>query len=100
MAEQVQQDKTLHLEADVRIDQDLQPVERAGSRWFQVAVRDGKAVLHNLRRRALPEFIELVCRQVADTLLAWFANGDQFTDGDVHLSIFLNRSTGDNRRAS
>ena len=47
MAEQVQKQKALHLESDVRIEHDAQAVEDAGPWRLQVPVFEDEAVLDN-----------------------------------------------------
>ena len=45
VAEQVQQQEALHLEADIRVDDDPQAVEDAGARRLEVAILDHEALL-------------------------------------------------------
>src|SRR5436190_22829784 len=66
MAEQVQQQKTLHLEADVRIDHDAQPVEDSGARRLEIPILDGEAVLDDAGRDLDPEIDEVVAGHLAD----------------------------------
>ena len=66
VAEQVQQQEALHLEADVRIDDDAQAVEDAGARRLEVAVLDHEAVLDDRRGDRPPERDQVGGRQRAD----------------------------------
>jgi hypothetical protein len=66
MAEQVQKQKALHLESDVRIEHDAQAVEDAGPWRLQVPVFEDEAVLDNARSHAAPQVDERFARHAAD----------------------------------
>src|SRR5580704_7469526 len=70
MAEQVEQQEALHLEADVRVDDDTQAIEDARSWWLQIAVLDDKSLLDNAGARLPPQADELVAGPLADQTCA------------------------------
>jgi HAD superfamily hydrolase (TIGR01509 family) len=72
MAEQVQKQKALHLESDVRIEHDAQAVEDAGPWRLQVPVFEDEAVLDNAVGRADPEAIRNIRQQrISDKAAAY-----------------------------
>src|SRR6185503_5824385 len=66
MSKQMQEQKALHLEPDVRIDSDAQAVENAGPRRFEVAVLDHKPVFDDAGRDSSPQVNHVSARQFAD----------------------------------
>ena len=66
VAEQVEQQKALHLEADVGIDDDPQAVEDTRSRRLEIAVLDDKPLLDDARTHSSPQADELVGRPLAN----------------------------------
>jgi len=54
MPEQVQQHEALHLEIDIRIEDDPQPVDDPSPRRLEITILDRKALFHNPRRGLKP----------------------------------------------
>ena len=73
VAEQVQQEEALHLEADVGVDDDAEAVEDAGSRRLEIAVLDDESPLDDRGGDPAPEPDHVRFRQGADQTRA-----DQF----------------------
>jgi hypothetical protein len=75
MPEQVEQQKALHLEPDVGVDDDLQAVEDAGARRFEIPILDRESILDDAGRDRRPDLDELVSRHLADAraddFVAW-----------------------------
>jgi hypothetical protein len=88
MAEQMQEQKALHLESDVRIEHDAQAVEDAGPWRLQVPVFEDEAVLDNARSHAAPQIDERLARHATDEAGA----------GDLVPLKSLHRQTHANRR--
>ena len=55
MTEQMQQEKALHLEIDVGVDDDPQTIEDPGPRGIQVTIFDHESVLDDSRGTAGPQ---------------------------------------------
>src|ERR1700681_332223 len=70
MAEQVEQQEALHLEADVRVDDDTQAIEDARSWWLQIAVLDDKSLLDDAGARLPPQADERVAGPLANQTCA------------------------------
>ncbi len=70
MAKQMQHDEALHLEVDIGIDRDLQPVKDASPRRFQIAIFDREAVLDDPRSDFQPQIDHVGRRQAADEPMA------------------------------
>src|SRR5437588_2798054 len=64
MSEQVQEEEALHLESDVRIDDDAQAVEDAGARRLEIAILDREPLLDHARRDLAPDLDEIAARQL------------------------------------
>jgi hypothetical protein len=73
----MQQQKALHLESDVGVDGDSQPIENAGPWRFQVAILDGESVLDDGRRDGDPEVNHVGTRQFTDV-----SSADKFMTGN------------------
>jgi hypothetical protein len=84
MAEQVQQQEALHLEADVGIDDDLQAVEDARPRRFEIAVLDGEAVLDDAAADSGPDVDQLVRRHMSDAGPDDFVTEKRLHGRDAH----------------
>src|SRR3954462_6188018 len=80
MAEKVQQQETLHLETDVRIDHDPQAVEDACSRRLEIAVLNGETVFHDTAADRRPDVDQLVNRHVADPGASDFVTEERLHD--------------------
>src|SRR5262245_4309592 len=65
VSEQMEEQETLHLEADIGIDDDSQPVENAGARRLQITVLDDEALLDDAGRNSWPEIDDVVGRHLA-----------------------------------
>ena len=66
MAEQMEEEETLHLEPDVGVDHDAESVEDAGPGRIQIAIFDDEPVLHDARSHLGPEAHHLAARQMTD----------------------------------
>ena len=67
MAEQVEQQEALHLEADVGIENDSQAVEDARSGRLEVPELDSEAVLDHARADASPQIDQVADGPFADS---------------------------------
>ena len=76
MAEEVEQQEALHLESDVRIDDDAQPVEDPGARRLEVPIFDREPVFDDTRRHRGPHPNQIVGRHVTDARTRDFVTGD------------------------
>src|SRR4029453_6192526 len=76
----MKEQEALHLETDVRVDDDSESIEDAGSRRLQIAIFDDEAVLENAGHHLDPHPNHVIGRQLADDTRA-----DEFVTGN-HLS--------------
>ena len=72
----MEQQEALHLEPDVRVDDDAKPVEDAGAGRVEVAVLDGEPVLDDARGDRGPEANQVVGWQVANAGAGDFVAAD------------------------
>jgi hypothetical protein len=77
----MKEQEALHLETDVRVDDDSESIEDAGSRRLQIAIFDDEAVLDNAGRYLDPQPNHVVGRQLADHTRA-----DEFVTCDHNFS--------------
>src|SRR5438552_18644160 len=95
MAEQVQQQKALHLEADIRIDDDAEAVEDAGAWRLEIPILDHEPMFDDAGRHVDPEVHHVAARHVADQACADdFMTGEQFHGVPSSGLILYQRGSG------